>query len=75
MSPLAGALVTETDVGSGVVAVLPDTLWPEALATAWAPSPSAAAVPIVLRIVPPLSERAFAAMEMPSASASDDSAV
>ena len=75
MSPLTGALVTDTDVASGVVAVLPDTLWPDALATAWAPSPSAAAVPIVLKIVPPFSESAFAAIEMPSASASDDSTV
>ena len=70
MSPLAGALLIDTALTAGAVAVLPDTLWPDASATAWAPSPKPAAAPAPLRIVAPFSVSALAPIETPSASAS-----
>ena len=45
VSPPAGALVIETELTVGIVALLPSTLWlPESAMACW-PSPSVAAVP------------------------------
>ena len=60
----------DTPLTAGAVAVLPETLWPEASAIAWTPSPRPAAAPAPLRIVAPFSVSALAPMDIPSASAS-----
>ena len=69
MLPLAGELVMATESTTGAV-VVPSTLWPEALAMAWLPRPRAALAAVAVRMVPPFSVSASAAMPIPSLSTS-----
>ena len=75
VSPLTGVLVIAAPVTAGAVALLPVTLWVAAAAVAWLPKLRLALVPTVLRIVPPFSVSALAAIPIPSASESVDCTV
>ena len=70
MSPSSGALLISTEVAAGVALLAPNTFWPAASVIAWAPRPRTAPAPAALRIVPPFSAKASAAMPMPFASKS-----
>ena len=66
-APASLAITTASTAGT---VVAPSTLWAAAFAIAFAPSPSAAFVPVPLRIVPPFSVSAPAATLIPPLSAS-----
>ena len=61
-------IVTAFTVGG--VAVVPSTLWSDAVPMAWLLRSRTAAVPAALRMAPPLSASALAPTAMPSVSAS-----